>query len=587
MTTRDRRPVVRPFLRYAWAERWIYAAGAAAIVAANVLDVGLSRAMGLAIAEVEAGAPADRALGLAGAIVLVAAGLFVLQGALRNLVFLAGRRIERNLRRDLAAKILRLPAEIRDRYHTGDLASRLVNDVSDIRMFMGAGYLQVVNTALAFGLSFALMFHLEPVLAAWSLLPYPFLVLAARRFTRATHERSLAAQEALGLLTDRAHEGIAGIEVVKAYRVEAWRAAVLGEAASAYRGANLSLARAEAAWSAVVGSGVPFGVVVVLAVGGRRLVDGLLPLDALVTFVLLLMRLAYPAIALGWVTNVLQRGLAAMRRVLEILEAPDRAAGRPPPRRIERPSGPVGVEVRGLRFAYPSGGPEVLRGLDLRIAPGEHLGIAGPTASGKSTLLAVLAGEYDPPAGTVFVGGVDALEWPIEDLRRTVGLAAQRPHLFSMRLEENLRLGRPDAERTEIDEAVRAAALETDLRDLPEGIATPVGERGITLSGGQRARAAVARALLADPPVLLLDDPCAAVDLSTEATIRARVRRARAGKTTVIVSQRLSMLSSCDRIAVISGGRVLEEGRHEDLVRRGGWYADAWEAETIRRELSA
>jgi ATP-binding cassette subfamily B protein len=558
----------------------------------------------------------------------------------------AGQWVEHDLRTALYARLLTLPPAFYHAHRTGDLMSRASNDISTLRALSGFGTVMMIGTLLAFAGSLGAMWTIDPWLTLFAMAPFPGLVVIAKRFNHDVEARSTAVQEQLGALSAKAQENITGMAVVRAYTMEAREIAEFGRLNAEYYTRNLALARTQSVSWPLMGLISGVGALIVLWLGGKAVVDGRISLGSFVAFNGYLAQLAWPTIALGWTLASIQRGLAAMSRVTEVLDASGRqeeleglpaawgsagAISGPPQMKEKRvdqspagpsgtsrpsealvpsstprlsgtpgPAGPIGhpeeppgrplpsgpIEFRHLTFAYDDRGP-ALRDVSFVVPAGSVMAVVGPTGSGKSTLGTLLCRLYEPPRGTVWVGGRDVLDLPLGRLRRSVGYVPQESFLFSRPLRDNVRLADEAAPPERLEAAARTAGLVDDLGALPAGWDTVVGERGLTLSGGQRQRVALARALLADPPFLVLDDVLASVDAAKEWEITRALRAAASGRTTLLMTHRLKAAAEADRIVVLDEGRVVEEGRHAELVAAGGLYARLWRVQQLEDELAS
>lgn len=456
--------------------------------------------------------------------------------------------------------------------------SRAVNDLTQVRLLLGAGQLQITNTSLVFIVVIPLLFASDAELAIYSLLSLPFLIALGRIFAKRFYRSSLEAQERLGLLSTKVQENLGGVMTVRSYAREAAEEGSFSKLNADYLEVNLTLAKLRAFMFPMMGLFGSVGVIILLALGGPRIVSGAMTLGGFVEFNAYLAILTWPTIALGWTISLWQRGIASMDRINEIFAIEPELSDE-----TEAPIPVAGdIEIKKLSVQYaPSGAPAVSE-LDLHVRPGETVVIVGRTGSGKSTILKSLARLVDVPEGTVFLDGKDVTELPISHVRSSISYAPQEAFLFSRTIFENIAFGRPEASKDEVALAAEHAGLSPDLSRLSEGLDTLVGERGITLSGGQRQRVALARALLANAPILLLDDTLAAVDTETERVILAELARHTEGKTTIIVTHRLACAQLADRIFVLDAGRIVEEGTEEELLARKGLYAEMYAKQRLR-----
>lgn len=520
-------------------------------------------------------------------IVAVAVVQGVARTASRAVIFNVGRDVEYDLRNDLFAHLETLPLSFYQEWRTGDLMSRLVNDVGAVRMLLGPGILNFINTPVYYVYGLSIMMSLDASLTLAALAVYPVALLIVKRASRLLMERTLRVQEGLGELSSRVQQNLAGMHVVKAYAGEAHELAAFAALNARFQEANLRLARVRGSIGPVMNVVGGVGALVVLWLGGRHVISGQLSVGDLVAFTGYLGLLAWPTMALGWMLSVLQRGRAALSRLNALFAAAPAITSPPGAQGIEPFRGEI--VLRGVTFRYPGrrDGPPALDDVDLTIPAGRTVALVGRTGSGKTTLVQLLPRLFDVEAGAVLLDGRDVRTLPLGWLRRHVGLVPQDPFLFSRSIRENVGFARPGDEPDGIAWAVQAAGLTRDLADMPRGLDTPVGERGVTLSGGQKQRVTLARVLAAEPSILVLDDALSSVDTATERQILDRLRGFFRERTTILVAHRLTTVKEADLIVVLDEGRVVEAGDHDTLLARGGPYADLFRQQSLEVELEA
>ncbi|MCH7747417.1 MAG: ABC transporter ATP-binding protein [Acidobacteria bacterium] len=518
-------------------------------------------------------------------------GLAVVGGVFRflarRIIVGASRDFEYDLRNAFFARVQRLPLAYFHAHRTGDLMSRATNDLNAVRMMVGPAMMYMASTAMMFVVSVALMLSIDPVLTLVALLPLPLVSVAVKTFGSAIYRQSERIQAQLATLSAVVQESLAGVRVVRAYCREAVETERFRRENLEYLERNAVLIRLQALFYPTLAFILGLAGLLVLWLGARHVIEGRITVGQFVAFNAYLVMLSWPMIAFGFVTNLFQRGLASWKRMLDVMDA--EPAVRETPDRPVTPSHPIRgrIEFRDLSFAY--NGRLVLEGVSARVEPGQTLALVGPTGSGKSTLLSLLPRLFDPPRGTVFIDDVDILDLPVSTLRRAIGMVPQEPFLFSDTIAKNVLFGVDgDSGRDSArlaDEAMAIARLDKDLAGFPDGAETVVGERGVTLSGGQKQRVALARAIIADPRILLLDDALSAVDAYTEDEILTRLQAVMRGRTSVIVSHRISTVRRADLILVLDHGRVVERGTHDALLTQDGMYAGLYRKQLLEQAL--
>ncbi|MGH7895764.1 MAG: ABC transporter ATP-binding protein [Candidatus Binatia bacterium] len=563
------------------------ATGVVCLVAATSLAMTVPWLWRRAVNDVAAGAGSGALLRTVALIAAIAVMQGVVRTASRTLIFNVGRDIEYDLRNDLFAHLERLPLSFYQSRRTGDLMSRLVNDVTAVRMLLGPGILNFINTPVYYAYGLAIMCSIDPLLTGATLAIYPVVLFFVKRTSGLLLERTLRVQEGLAELSSRVQENLSGMHVVKAYVSEAHETRTFLALNDRFQEASMRLARMRSFIGPIMNVVGGVGGLVVLWMGGRRVMSGRLSIGDLVAFIGYLHLLAWPTMALGWMLSVFQRGRAALQRLNEIFAVVPAVASPAGAQPIEPLRGEIRLADVTFRHAGRPDAPPVLDRVSLTIPAGKTVAIVGRTGSGKTALVGLVPRLFDVEGGQVLLDGRDVRTLPLGWLRANVGLVPQDPFLFSRTIAENVAFAVREDGHDRVARAVEMAGLRRDLADMPAGLDTVVGERGITLSGGQKQRVTLARALAAEPRVLLLDDALSSVDAATEREILDRLRGFFRARTTVLVAHRITTVKEADLIVVLEDGRVVEQGDHDALLARGAVYADLFRQQTLEGELEA
>jgi len=498
---------------------------------------------------------------------------------MRRVLIDVSRDVEYEFRNDLFKKLQSLDPAFFDNHNTGDLMSRATNDMDAVRMLMGPAVMYSANTIFSFPLFFGGMLLLDWKLTLVAMAPMLLLPPTVKYFGARTHKASKEQQDSFGELTTMVQENLAGIRIVKAYNQEGSQEGKFTVRNEDYIGKSLELAWLQSLFFPTIRLIVAVGYVALLLMGGYQIIQGDLKVGTLFSFLLLFASLVWPLIAAGWVVNILQRGLASLQRINAILDAEPHVKNAPD---AQSPAGPMDIEFRALTFRYDGTDRDQLADITLSVPAGRTLGIVGPIGSGKSTLVNLLARLYPVQRGMITVAGRDLTEWPLLALRRRVAFVFQETFLFSDTIGWNIRFGAgDDAPQEAVELAAKRANVHDSIIGFPKQYLTVLGERGVNLSGGQKQRVAIARALLKDAEVLVLDDSLSAVDTHTEEAILGALKEVMAGRTTFLISHRISTVALADEIIVLEGGRITQRGTHEQLIAKPGLYG-----ELHRKQLS-
>ncbi len=510
----------------------------------------------------------------------------VFQYWMRVIIIGISRDIEFDLRNDIFKKLVTLSQDFYGRYRTGDIMARSTNDLNAVRMMLGPGVMYWTETVITLILAAIIMVKTDLRLTLMALAPAPFVSLAVILFGRQIHKRFEEIQRMFSDISSRVQENLSGVRVVRAYAQEKAEVEEFEKLNVEYIRSNIGLARIQGLFMPLLQALIGTTFLMVLWFGGRQLLEHKIGLGTFVMFNTYMGILIWPMIAFGWVVNLMQRGTASLNRINEMLhEKPSIATPASEIHHIGSEGELLDIHFRNVSVAFSD--REVISGIDLMIQAGETVAIVGHTGSGKTTLVNLIPRLMDPTLGSVEIAGVNLKRYDPEALRREIGFVPQETFLFSATLAENIAWGVPDATPQQIEWAAGIAGLASDIAQFPNGLETIIGERGLTLSGGQKQRTAIARAILRNPKILILDDALSSVDTVTEEQILNGLADVMQNRTTILISHRVSTVQNAHRIVVLSHGSVVEIGTHQELQRRGGYYAELYQRQLLEEELEA
>jgi ATP-binding cassette, subfamily B, multidrug efflux pump len=561
-----------------------FALGLGALVFKDLAATGQPLIIKSAIDLLQRGFSLSLLVKMCGALVALSAVKGLFQYWMRVILIGISRDIEYDLRNDLFRHLAGLSSDFYSRTRTGDIMARATNDLNAVRMMLGPGVMYWAETMLTFLLAMGIMLTVDWPLTLLALLPAPLVSLVVIRFGRVIHERFERIQAMFSDISSRVQENLAGVRVVRAYVQEESELRRFEKLNRRFIAENLSLARTSSMFMPLLQALIGITFLVVLWAGGYRLLSGHISLGSFVMFNTYMGMLVWPMIALGWVVNLMQRGTASLSRIGQLLDERPLIAAPARPERLPEPLRGA-ITFRGASVQYEAG--RALAGVDLEIRAGETVAVVGHTGSGKSTLVRLIPRLLDPTEGSVRLDGIDLRELSPDDLRRQIGFVPQETFLFSATLAENIALGVEDATEEQVHRAAELAGLAPDIATFPDGYKTMLGERGITLSGGQKQRTAIARALMRNPRILILDDALSSVDTLTEERILQSLTHVMSGRTSILISHRVSTVRQADRIVVLEAGRIVEQGTHAELLQTGGYYADLYQKQLLEEELEA
>jgi ATP-binding cassette subfamily B protein len=575
----DRLRPLFPYLRRYWKS---LAWGGVSVIFYNVIKILIPLVIGSAIDDMQHGLTEAKVVHHALRLLIIAIFAAIFLYITREVIIGASRDIEYDLRNDLFANLERQSASFFHTHRTGDIMARTTNDLSAVRQLLGPAIMYSANTIVFTAAALPFMIRISPKLTLCAFVPLPIASVLVQYFGNRIHRRFERIQAMFSDISAKAQENFSGARLIRAFVQEEAEIASFETANQEYIRRSLYLVRLMAMLWPTLEFVLGLSLMITLLVGGHEVISHRISVGQFTSFIVYMVQLTWPMIAVGWVVNLFQRGTASVVRIDELLKQKPSIADDPAARNT-----PINgdIEFRNLTFSYPDA-PPVLHNINLRIPAGTSLAIVGPTGSGKSTLVSLIPRLHDVAPGAVLIDGQPIRHFTLAELRKSIGFVPQETFLFSETIRKNIAFGRPDATKEEVEDAASVAHICTEILEFPKGFETMVGERGVTLSGGQKQRTAIARAVVRDPRILILDDALASVDTYTEERILSGLRQTMENRTTIFISHRISTARNADQIAVLVNGRIAELGTHDDLLTRNGYYTSLFEKQRLEEELS-
>src|SRR5216683_7285601 len=567
-----------PYLRRYWKP---LAWGGVAVILYNVIKVLLPLVIGHAVDDMQHGLTEAKVFHHALRLLLIAALSAIFLYITRQVIIGASREIEFDLRNDLFANLARQSPNFYHTHRTGDIMARTTNDLNAVRQLLGPAIMYSANTIVFTAAALPFMYRISPRLTFFAFVPLPLASVLVQYFGNRIHRRFERIQAMFSDISAKAQENFSGARLIRAFAQEEAEIASFETANREYIRRSLYLVRLMAMLWPTLEFVLGLSLMITLLVGGHEVVSHRISVGQFTAFNVYMVQLTWPMIAVGWVVNLFQRGTASVVRIDELLKHKPAIADEPA---ASAALADGDIEFRHLSFAYPDG-PTVLHDINLHVPAGTSLAIVGPTGSGKSTLVSLIPRLQDAAPGSVLIDGQPIRRFTLAELRSNIGFVPQETFLFSDTIRQNIAFGVPGATEKQVQEAAVVAHISTEIVEFPKGFDTMVGERGVTLSGGQKQRTSIARAVIRDPRILILDDALASVDTYTEERILTGLQRIMDGRTTILISHRTSTVRNADQIVVLIDGRIIERGTHDELLARGGYYADLYRKQLLEKEL--
>ena len=498
---------------------------------------------------------------------------------MRQTIINVSRFIEFDLKNEIFWHYQKLTQRFYKNNRTGDLMSRISEDVSKVRMYVGPAFMYSINTISLFIIVISYMISIAPILTLYTILPLPILSFTIYKLSRIINEKSTLVQEVLSKMSSSAQESFSGIAVIKSYNLQSKIYNKFNDLAIESYQKNMSLVKVQAWFFPLMILLIGCSNLIVIYIGGNQYINNEIEIGVLAEFIIYVNMLTWPVAVVGWITSIVQQAEASQKRINSFLkEQPEIIDGKGVDKFIKGE-----IELNNVSLLYPETQIEALKGVSLKISEGSTVGIIGNIGSGKSSILDIISRLYDPSEGSIKLDGVDMKEYTLDQIRENIGYIPQNAFLFSESIEDNIRFGAQKIELKDIKEASKKAAVHQNIISFKDSYDTLLGERGVTLSGGQIQRISIARALIKNSKILLLDDCLSAVDTDTEEEILKNLKNVSTKKTTVIVSHRISSLKHADKIIVLENGKIIQQGKHSDLIESEGYYKELFEKQQTER----